>query len=82
MERSRLLRALGVNLWSAFLWAGVATTLFFATFDPEVIAINATYPASLSAEAGYTLGFLLFWALLSLHGACVQYLGSSETKQK
>jgi hypothetical protein len=49
--------------WPAFFFAGVATTLFFASFDPEALGQAATFPMPLSRMAGYTLGFLLFWLL-------------------
>jgi len=49
--------------WPAFVLAGVATVLFFATFDPVALGEAATFPMPLSRMAGYTVGFLLFWAL-------------------
>jgi putative Ca2+/H+ antiporter (TMEM165/GDT1 family) len=49
--------------WPAFVFAGVATTLFFASFDPEALGHAATFPMPLSRMAGYTVGFLLFWVL-------------------
>ena len=59
---SRLQRALMV-LWPSFVFAAVATALFFASFDPVLLGEAATFPMPLSRMAGYTLGFLGFWAL-------------------
>ena len=56
-------RSYGVIAWVSFLFAGVASMLFFATFDPVEIASLATYPVTMSALAGYTIGFFLFWIL-------------------
>lgn len=49
--------------WSSFAVAAVATMLFFAAFDPLVLAQAATFPFDLSRFAGYTLGFFAMWAL-------------------
>jgi hypothetical protein len=57
------LQLLGACLWPAFLWAGVATILFFATFDPTHLGKVATYQLPLSRSTGYTLGFFGFWLL-------------------
>lgn len=57
-----LLRAIIIG-WSSFAVAAVATMLFFAAFDPAVLAEAATFPFKLSRFAGYTLGFFLLWAL-------------------
>lgn len=56
-------RTYGVIAWVSFVFAGIATMLFFATFDPVEIASLATYPVTMSAMAGYTIGFFLFWIL-------------------
>lgn len=55
-------RTYGVIAWVTFLFAGIGSILFFATFDPVEIANLATYPTELSPLAGYTIGFFLFWA--------------------
>ena len=56
-------RTYGTIAWVSFLFAGLATMLFFATFDPVEIASLATYPMTMSPLAGYTIGFFLFWIL-------------------
>ena len=50
-------------LWPSFVLSGIASMLFFASFDPQELAYFATFPIELSRTAGYTLGFLLFWLL-------------------
>jgi len=66
--------SLGVAVWVSFLMAGVATMLFFATFDPVALAAIATFPLSLDQMAGYSIGFLLFWFLLLLNSLAVIWL--------
>lgn len=63
LEPRVIWRSYGVIAWVSFLFAGIASTLFFATFDPIEIASLATYPVTMSAMAGYTIGFFLFWIL-------------------
>lgn len=58
----RALRAL-IVAWASFTSAAVATMLFFAAFDPALLARAATFPFGLSRFAGYTLGFFLLWLL-------------------
>ncbi len=53
----------GAIIWPSFLTAGLASVLFFAAFDPQVLGHAATFPAHLTRGVGYTLGFLLFWLL-------------------
>ena len=62
--RKTLLIAVGISVWVSFLSAGVATVLFFSAFDPSVISEVATFPMTLDRSSGYSIGFLLFWALL------------------
>jgi hypothetical protein len=53
---------LGAVLWPSFFAAGVATMVFFATVDPLELAAITTPQWEISREAGYTLGFFMFWA--------------------
>ncbi len=55
-------------LWPSFLTAGIAATLFFTTFDPQLLMAVADFEP-LSRIGGYTIGFFLFWLLTS--SACV-----------
>lgn len=72
--------AFGISIWVSFLSAGLATMLFFATFDPAVIAQIATYPITISRTAGYSLGFLLFWLLLVINSVVIIWLANRKPK--
>ena len=53
---------IGAIVWPSFFAAGIATMVFFAIVDPIELA-EMTWPhASVSREAGYTIGFFMFWA--------------------
>lgn len=67
---------LGVSLWVSFLSAAIATMLFFATFDPTVLAEVATFPMVMDRTAGYSVGFLLFWLLLVINSIVVIWLAN------
>ncbi|MGH1543320.1 MAG: hypothetical protein ACRBHB_23150 [Arenicella sp.] len=70
----RQLPVIGIVIWVSFVGASIATMLFFATFDPELLASFATYPIELSRTAGYSLGFLLFWLLLASNGLIIAWM--------
>ncbi|MDH5444772.1 MAG: hypothetical protein OEY52_04395 [Gammaproteobacteria bacterium] len=59
-------------LWPSFLTAGVATTLFFVVFDPQLIVAVSGY-GEISRLGGYTIGFFLFWMLTSMSCALTCY---------
>ena len=71
--------SIGIVFWVSFLFAGVATMLFFATFDPEAIAEVATFPLELDRASGYSIGFLLFWLLLIVNSFVVIWLNSRKS---
>ncbi len=54
---SRNRQAIAIVVWISFLCAGVATMLFFATFDPDMLFD----PARMSRDAVYAAGFFFFW---------------------
>ena len=54
MEPRVFLRTMGVLIWVSFLFAGVGSGLFFATFDPVEIAAIATFAMTLDPLTGYT----------------------------
>ena len=58
-----LWRTYAVIAWVSFLFAALATMVFFASFEPNELALIATFPIELSANAVYTIGFFLFWIL-------------------
>lgn len=72
-QQAKLMR-FGVVLWVSFVLAGVATMLFFATFDPSQLAAIATFPLELDRSSGYSIGFLLFWLLLIINGVITGWL--------
>ena len=70
--------SLGVVLWVSFLFAGIATVLFFATFDPAALAQVATFPMELDRPTGYSVGFFLFWLLLIINSLVVLWLNHKK----
>lgn len=56
-----LAQRLGAILWPSFFAAGVATMVFFAVVDPEDLNHITWADVAISREAGYTLGFFMFW---------------------
>jgi hypothetical protein len=69
-----------VLLWASFLAACVATLLFFACFDPQLlvddaVAGRAAPPAWLAdRRAGYTVGFFFFWMMSAIASFLTAYL--------
>lgn len=52
--------------WSSFLTAGVLELLVFAVVDPGELRWFGAAPIDLSAQAVYTISFLIFWAVIAL----------------
>lgn len=63
---SRLGRAAMAVLWPSFLMAGALTALVFAMVDPGDLTWFGGAPVELPRQAVYTMGFLLFWLIISL----------------
>ncbi len=62
-------------LWPSFLAACGASLLFFAAVDPALLRdAGPRLFAGLEREAGYALGFLVFWAIGSVASAVSIYL--------
>ncbi|MRH78944.1 hypothetical protein GH984_09555 [Spiribacter sp. C176] len=59
----------GICLWPAFLAAGIATLLFFSGIDPETLRLQTVPNWEISRTAGYSIGFLMFWAVAALSSA-------------
>lgn len=53
-------------LWPSFLMAGVLSGLVFALVDPTDLSWFGGAPLDLPRQAVYTVGFLLFWLIISL----------------
>ena len=61
-EWSRDTQKLAVLSWISFLTAAAFTMLFFAFVDPLVLVDAINIPGIESRNAGYAIGFFLFWA--------------------
>lgn len=57
------IRLLGSVLWPAFLTAAAATMVFFANIDPATLRAQTLPDVPISREAGYAIGFFMFWAI-------------------
>ncbi len=53
-------------LWPSFLMAGVLTALVFSLVDPADLTWFGGAPIELPRQAVYTMGFLVFWLIISL----------------
>jgi hypothetical protein len=71
-------RDIAYVLWISFLTAAVATMVFFASVDPEVLSGNNTLGWRISRDAGYALGFFGFWLLTASTAALVVMLVRTE----
>jgi hypothetical protein len=72
---SRVREAVGVVAWSSFLGACIETMLFFACFDPQLLA-NDDLPQAWLAHrpTAYAVGFFFFWACSAIAAAFTAYL--------
>ena len=55
-------------LWPAFVAAGVLEMLVFAVVDPAELRWVGGAPIGGSAQAVYTVTFLMFWAAIATAG--------------
>jgi hypothetical protein len=61
--------------WPSFLAACVASGLFFAAVDPELLRdAGPRVFAGMNREYGYALGFFFFWAMAALASALSLFL--------
>ena len=58
-------------LWPSFLMSGIATGLFFTTFDP--VDLTRLTGHDISRMGVYSIGFFLFWLLTSTTCALTCY---------
>lgn len=63
---SRVKRFAMAVAWSSFLVAGVLEALVFAVVDPHDLRWFGGAPLDLSAQAVYTVSFLIFWSVIAL----------------
>jgi hypothetical protein len=59
-------------LWPSFLAACLATMLFFAFVDPELMGHETTL--QISRMTGYGIGFFFFWFVTAISSAVSVYL--------
>lgn len=62
--------------WPAFLMAGILDGLVFTLVDPQDLHWLG-HPVMLSRLGVYTLGFLLFWCIITASGALTVLLSMS-----
>jgi hypothetical protein len=63
---SRIARYAMAVAWASFLAAGVLEALVFAVVDPHELRWFGGAPVELSAQAVYTVSFLIFWGVVAL----------------
>jgi hypothetical protein len=68
-SRDSAARRIGAVVWPSFFAAGVATMVFFAIVDPLQLATITWPTAEITRQAGYTIGFFMFW--LCTFSACL-----------
>ena len=73
------IRVLGAVLWPSFLVAIAATGIFFANIDPATLRAQTLPNWEISRQAGYTVGFLMFWAVCGASSALTLFLTSTPT---
>jgi len=56
-----MIQRIGAILWPSFFAAGVATMVFFAFIDPLQLRDISFTNFQINREAGYTIGFFMFW---------------------
>ena len=54
-------RRIGAVVWPSFFAACVSTVVFFAVVDPVDLAGITWARIEISHEAGYSIGFFMFW---------------------
>ena len=77
-----LIRVLGAVLWPSFLTAGLATMVFFANIDPATLRAQTLPDIEISRQAGYTVGFLMFWIVCGASSALSLLLFSPESPRR
>lgn len=61
--------------WPSFLMAGVMELLVFALVDPQDMHWFG-HSFEISRQAVYTLGFFVFWVIISLAGGLTLFLSA------
>jgi hypothetical protein len=75
LDQVRIRIDVGIVAWASFLAACLATMVFFALFDPLLLAHDAVPPRWLADRmTGYTLGFFFFWFVCGLASTFTAFL--------
>src|SRR5450631_2799673 len=74
-RNSRPLVYIALVLWPSFLAASVASLLFFAAVDPQLLRdAGPRIFDDINRDAGYALGFFFFWAIAALASGLSVYM--------
>lgn len=73
-EEGRWLRRIGAVGWPSFLVAAAANAAFFSMVDPIELARISFPDWAISRQAGYTIGFFMFWAVCAGAAGLTAYL--------
>ena len=73
-------RDIGYAGWASFLRACVATGMFCASVDPDVLSQNNTLGWEISRQTGYAIGFFGFWLLTAATSVLVIWLVRTENR--
>jgi hypothetical protein len=77
---SRFKERISVTLWTSFLAACLETAVFFAHFDPMVLANIQATPAWLALRPiAYAAGFFFFWAFTLIGSTLTAYMLDSSS---
>lgn len=75
-------RDLANVVWISFLTASVATMVFFAMVDPEVLSGYNTLGWHISRQTGYAFGFFGLWLLTGITSFLSVYLVRTERRAR
>lgn len=76
---SRRAQDVAAVAWSGFLAACLGTFIFFAFFDPQLLADDLHPPKWLmNRMTGYAVGFFFFWFVATVAAALTAYLLESK----
>jgi hypothetical protein len=64
-------------LWPSFIFGGIGAVLFFSMHDP--VDLSLVGPLEFGRKAGYTVGFLLFWAIAAGSSWLTTFLQKADT---
>ncbi len=81
-HRRQFLIDVALVVWPSFLAAGVASLLFFAAVDPQMLRdAGPRIFDNLNREAGYALGFFFFWIIAAFASGLSVYMIRSARRE-